>query len=377
MNQILVGFFSFCFIAETGQPMLLASLNRDEKPKSPSFSAIKEELDEKNVVFIDHDIDFSSLPKRKSPASNTNFHPENEGTLACEYYYYNDDKTKVLKGELYATSQDNRDTIEKEKKQIAKELESGYYRALYTNSDVYMGAFSFGDAFISMQESTIPRRVQAIFNNEKLGTMVDYENMFLLNNPNNEKFFYLIVTHETYLIPTQTKNRNFKGVGVDSWLQLSQETENYFLRDYAPKAQSPSKTVSYSGSFGISGSFGDETSIGGNASFGFSYTKNVASPKIVDAGAMPYLMDIKFEYVDPGSWYGDFCAYNSGQTFQCSLAVIQGRKDISDIFFTSKTTGRFEKYENWPFPWVDEYYSINYSHCIMVSDVLNKIASAN
>ena len=71
------------------------------------------------------------------------------------------------------------------------------------------------------------------------------------------------------------------------------------------------------------------------------------------------------------------CEYNSGTPFQCSMTVLQISKKTESISFDTKLTGRFEKYENWPFPFVDEYYSINYTTEIKTIKLSEKISNAN
>ena len=324
---------------------------------------IFERLKCEKVVFIDEPNNGLNI----STCSNIN-----ESKLVSKFYYENNGKLKC--GEIYKTLNDTDETIQDLKNNIKDEIISRNNPILI--SDDYRGCFNFSDNFLTFIEPGYPRTVNAIYNKEKLGRMVDYSGAYLLNNPKNTEYYYLITTHETYLEPTQTSNRNFKGVGVESILNLT-SSNNFFIRDYAPKAANPSEEVEYSGYFGASGEFGTDPSVGANATFGFSYKKSVKSPKIIDASSAPDKMDIKFEYVDPGSWYGGFCEYNSGTSFQCSMTVLQISKKIKSISFDTKLTGRFEKYENWPFPFVDEYYSISYKTEIETVKLSEKISNAN
>lgn len=201
--------------------------------------------------------------------------------------------------------------------------------------------------------------------------MTDYETVYILNNPANEKDLWMLVTHETYLKPTQTINRNFKGVGLEFKLDLKGDQ---IVRGYGPTLQAD-KTISYSGGFNLAGGSGESDNA--RTDFGFSYTTLAESPKVYDASPLPDGVDIRFNYVDPGSWYGDYCEYNSGTTVQCSLAVLKARKTDTFVHYTSEIKGRFQKYENWPFPWVDEYYSIFNYDTYRISDLVNLIDQAN
>ncbi len=296
-------------------------------------------------------------------------------------YYFKGYKNSIIEGEIYKSAHDTEESIARLKQDIYDDVESG--AALigfgdpfgYTEGDIYRGSFNIGDSYIPVKNSTTIRNTDAVFNNELLGKITDYETVYILNNPSNKEKLWMLITHETYLKPTQTNNRNFKGVGVEFKLDLK---EGFMVRDYAPKAQGPSKTVSYSSGFNLSGGIGGGGgSVSAGTNFGFSYTKNVESPRVYDASQIPESVDIRFEYVDPGSWYGDFCAYNSGTTFQCSLAVLEARKTDTFIQYTSEIKGRFQKYQNWTVPWVDEYYSIFVDDTYKISDLLKLMEQVN
>lgn len=47
-----------------------------------------------------------------------------------------------------------------------------------------------------------------------------------------------------------------------------------------------------------------------------------------------------------------------------------GFLEIGSYGYDSSITARFEKYQNWPFPWVDEYYTIPLSKDIKVKNLL-------
>ena len=81
-------------------------------------------------------------------------------------------------------------------------------------------------------------------------------------------------------------------------------------------------------------------------------------------------VSIDFNYVDPGSWYGPYCDYNSNETMQCSMVILRVSKDSDTLGYDSSITARFEKYQNWSFPWVDEYYTIPLSKDIKVKNLL-------
>lgn len=190
--------------------------------------------------------------------------------------------------------------------------------------------------------------------------MTDYQNEFVFKNPENKSSLFYVITHETYLSPVQTSNGNYKGVGIQGILDLNSKDTSQIVRDYGPKASQPSATIGFN--FGITAE-GNVSSqgfgVGARATFGFSYNTNVESPKIVDYGIMPYSSNISFEYVDPGSWFGNFYNYNTHQSFQCILNVLEVSKDRDNISFDQQIKGRFEKYENWAFPWIDETYTIS------------------
>lgn len=328
---------------------------------------IEELLESNSVVFV---------PQENKAHENGNSvfvidNYSNNAELAYDYYFKA--KGKTVKGEIYKTARDTGETLQTLKSEIVSEVESGAAAASYNLDGLHMGSFVFGDAFISVYDYSQKRTANAIFKDNNMGTMTDYENCFILNNPDSSRL-YMIITHETYLSPTQTKNRNFKGVGVEMKLSLNSLSDYCFVRSYAPTAQSPGKTVSYNG--GFTGTYGTEDK-SLSANFGFSYTKNVESPKILSHGSMPCSVDIEFAYVDPGSWYGDFCEYNSGETNQCACVVLEISKDLPGFSYNSSVTGRFQKYQNWPFPWVDEYYTINMDNNYQMSALLDKIAAAN
>lgn len=295
-------------------------------------------LEENPVVFVPAVNSGNDLPDGTAKAKkNLNY-----SELAYKYYFKAGGN--IIEGELYKTDKDSPGTIERLKRDIYDKVVNGELTSSFDNAGIYYGSFDFGDAYIPVHSSTVVRSVDANFNGENLGIMTDYENAFILNNPDNSEKLFMIVTHETYLSPRQTDNRNFKGVGVEMKLGID-SADGFFIRDYSPTTQNPSKTVE--------------------------------SPKILSKGSMPTLVDIDFEYVDPGSWYGDFCEYNSGETKQCSLVVLEVPKSYQYFNYTSSVTGRFQKYQNWPFPWVDEYYNIDVSTTYNVSALCNLIAEAN
>lgn len=328
---------------------------------------IEELLESNSVVFV-------SQENTGSPNAFSNLFIDNynnNAELAYEYYFKAEGKT--VKGEIYKTARDTDDTMQTLKNEIVNEVESGKAAALYNLRGLVAGSFTFGNALIPVNEYSSKRTVNAIFNDNYMGTMTDYENCFILNNPGSSRL-YMIVTHETYLSPAQTKNRNYKGVGVEMKLNLTAISDDCFIRSYAPAAQRPGKTVGYNSRFSGIMAEGGETP---PDMLEYSYTKNVDSPKILSHGSMPYSVDIEFKYIDPGSWYGGYCEYNSGETHQCTCVVFEVAKDLPRFSYCTSVTGRFQKYENWPFPWVDEYYTINTENSYRMPELLNKIAAAN
>lgn len=359
MKKIIYLYLSICII-------MLFSIGEAHKylsiDNNTSDTEILTILEDEPIVFSD--VPYSFGPNTLSVDSN------NYGVLCNKYYFTDPDKKELVEGEIYRTIYDSDETIEQIKMNLYKKaLNNELYRApIYDEQDIYYGSFNIGSSFIPINNKTTVRTISCTYNGELLGMMTDYENIFVLNNPNNSNTLYLLVTHQTYLSPTQSNNRNYKGVGVE--LKLNKpSTSSITVVDYAPGTQAPSKTVSHSANFGLQ--IGDSNL---NANIGYSYTKNVNSPSISSKGTIGEgIVDICFEYIEPGSWYGDFCKYNSSETFQCSLVVMQAPKSSNVVNYNSSVTGRFQKYQNWPFPWVDEYYTINLDKSLNTSDLLTII----
>ena len=332
------------------------------KEEAPNEAEIAEMLATEPIIFVESEYDIKFGPNEDTQIMQAdNASNKNIAELAYEYYYKANDS--IRKGEIYVTPHDTEESI--------ANLMADVTARVQNETTMYLSCFDFGEAYLPVEGEATERVVNAVYNNEKLGTMTDFEMVFVLNNPSNNTL-YMVVAHETYLSPTQSDNRNYKGVGVE--MKLS-NIHGFEVRDYAPKTQAPSANISYSGGFSA-GSTPD--GVVGNASFNYEYSTNVESPKIRSVGNIgESVVDIIFEYVDPGSWYGPFCEYNSSETYQCSFVVLEASKSDSSLQYASSVTGRFQKYQNWPFPWVDEYYTINMDTTYKVKDLLQVIEDAN
>lgn len=331
-------------------------ISKDQASNEESIVAM---LEKTPIVFVEADFGMNGGTQMLQADNAANV---NEAEIAYEYYYKSDDN--IQKGEIYATPQDTEESIAELIKETADRVQK--------ESDAFLTYFNFGSAYLPVQRNVKRRSVNAVFNGETLGIMTDYEQTFILNNPANEDTLYLVIAHETYLFPASTKNRNFKGVGVEMKLN---KVDGFNVRDYAPKMQGCRKISPTSWLVSAKGGF---SGFGAEGTFGFGYYTNIDSPKIRSVGEIgASIVDIIFEYVDPGAWEGGYFAYNSDVTVQCSCVVLQADKANNKIQYTSGITGRFQKYENWPFPWVDEYYTIPMDTVYNVSDLLRVIENAN
>jgi hypothetical protein len=316
-----------------------------------------------SIVFIDEN-DNSSIDEIELVSENN----QHSGKLFSKFHFSDPNKKDLVEGELYKTKYDTKESLNNLKQFILNKANNNTLCVAYNYDEeiIDYGNFDIGNSYIPLRNATKIRAMSCAYNGNVLGVLTDYENIFVLNNPKNSETFYLLVTHQTYLSPTQTSNKNYKGVGVE--FKLSKDKFPYVVTRYAPTASSPSKVTSFSTNLGVQ--LGEQNSVSTNVSF--TYQKTVNSPKILSKGSISEgLVDISFEYVEPGSWYGDFCDYNSGETFQCSLVVLESSKLNNEFGYLSSVTGRFQKYENWPFPWVDEYYTLNQ---LAVSEILARIS---
>lgn len=350
-------FLGGIFTSKTASVASNATSGGYDAPADVTEARIEELLAEHSVVFVESD--------EVDPISPMSISNVNATVPAYDYYFNGSDG--VINGTVYKSAHDTDATLAALKKSIVEDVESGVALTGYDSTDIYRGAFNVADTLISIYDKIVISQVNAAYKGELMGVMTTYENAFVMNNPTNEVGMWVVITRETFLSPKQTKNRNYKGVGVQHVLDASPEP---IVRDYAPLAHVPTSTFSYTLNFGSS----SKTEEGG---LSFSYTTPVKSPKVLVPGGIPYKSDIKFEYIDPGSWYGSYCEYNSSESKQCSMVVLELSKSDAELKYSTSVTGRFQKYENWPFPWLDEYFTVERSYDFAVSDLLQIIADAN
>lgn len=230
-----------------------------------------------SVVFID--VDDNQKENEIELATNSN---QNKGTLFSKFYLSNENEKDLVEGELYKTKYDTKESLNTLKEFITNKANNNtlLLASNYDKQEIDYGNFTIGSSFIPLKNKTTIRAMSCTYNGNMMGVITDYENIFVLNNPNNSEVFYLLVTHQTYLSPTQTVNRNFKGVGVE--FKLSKDTSSYNVTRYAPTTSAQSKVTSFSSSLGVQ--IGDQTSASANISF--SYQKNVSSPTISSKGSI-------------------------------------------------------------------------------------------
>ena len=352
--------------------MPFASASGAEQPEG-KFSVIPEEqapdgeeiaalLEKEPIIFVEAESGavFGADGERQINFAD-NAPNQNVAELAYEYYFrYNDG---IQRGEIYVTPNDTEESVADLLSSLYGRAESGHL------TGAYLSSFAFGSKYIPLQKYATARTVNAMFNGERLGTMVDCEQAYILNNPGDDTL-HLVIAHETHLFPTHAENRNYKGVGVR--MQLEKVDGFFSSPNYGPRGRGDYGTIFSDVTFGLTGELSSESD------FGCFYRTGVESPKIISGGNIgEEIYDLRFEYVDPGSWYGPLCDYNSYPTSQSSYVAMRAAKDGSAIQYTSRVTGRFQKYENWPFPWVDEYFTIPMDTVYRIDDLLQVIEDAN
>lgn len=196
-----------------------------------AFSSFKSEKE--SLVFTDVDSQINDEIQISSKGNYSN------GELFSNFYFADSPKKDLIEGELYKTKYDTKESLAYLKEFIVNKLkdESLYFPSYYNDNVTKYGNFKIGNKYISLNNKTKIRAMSCTFNNNVLGVMTDYENIFILNkSSNNNNNFYILVTHQTYLSPVKTDNRNYKGVGVE--FRLSRNKSYYDITRYGPSPSS-------------------------------------------------------------------------------------------------------------------------------------------
>ncbi|MBO8428276.1 MAG: hypothetical protein IAC58_07020 [Firmicutes bacterium] len=143
-----------------------------------------------------------------------------------------------------------------------------------------------------------------------------------------------IVTYEDYISPNQDKT-DYRTDYLSIYFNPNTRDEAT-LRDYSPKAQNPTGTISVSISSNDTISSNGTISIGTGASA--SYSTNISSPAVYDKGNMVQnYAQIDYDYLYPKKDKGPYYEYNIGQS--CQLAAFRFyTKQRSEISIKSPHT---------------------------------------
>jgi hypothetical protein len=334
-------------------------------PEQTSVESIEQLLQDKPVVFVEATQEALCDNLGELITTQDNTPNVNESTLSYKYYFKGN--SGILSGSIYTTQNDTPETIAALKTSIYEQAEDGTLLNNYNDDKNYLSNLEVVKGYVQLFDTDM-RTVSCVYNNEVLGSMTDYQNYFVLNSPNNQDYAWVVITHEVFLSPTSSSNRYYKGVGLEITLN---NARNFNVRDYAPLTQASNDVeIQYR-------IIPSDTSLADDSQMQMHYFR-MKTPSITNSGSVANnTIDTKYNYYEPGSWYGDICQYNSNQTTQNWYSVLMIDKTSSQISYSSQVKGRFQKYQNWPFPWVDEYFTIDTSNVINVSDIISAIDNAN